>query len=67
MPDLSRNYSFESIPETHDCCTERFLRDFGPFSLKGLFQSFRIIMSSSAGFALQGGPHTKVSRVQVQR
>ena len=44
-----------------------FLRDFGPFSLKGLLQSFRIIVSSSAGLSLQYGPHTKVQRGQVRR
>ena len=49
------------------CCMERFFRDFGPFSLKGLFQSFRTIVSSSAGFPLQDGPHTEVQRVQVCR
>ena len=46
---------------------ERFLRDFGLFLFKGLFQSFFIIVSSSAGFPLQDESHTKVQRVQVRR
>ena len=32
MSALSCSYSFESSPETLYCCTERFLRNFDPFS-----------------------------------
>ena len=46
--------------------TQNFLGDQGPFPLQFGLQILERIMRSSAGFALEDGPHPKVQRIQVR-
>ena len=46
--------------------TQNFLKDQGSFPLQFSLQILERIMRSSAGLALEDGPHRKVQRVQVR-
>ena len=46
--------------------TRNFLGDQGPYPLQFGHQILERIMRSSAGFALEDGPHRKVQRIQVR-
>ena len=45
---------------------QNFLGDQGPFPLQFDLQILERIMRSSAGLALEDGPHQKVQRIQVR-
>ena len=57
MLGLSCNYSFESTHETFYCCTERFLSDFGSFSLRASVLSWAVVQTF-----LSKMDHTQKSR-----
>ena len=46
--------------------TQNFLGDQGPFPLQFGLQILERIMRSSAGLALEDGPHRKVQRIQIR-
>ena len=46
--------------------TQNFLEDQGPFPLQFGLQILKRIMRSSAGLALEDGPHRKIQRIQVR-
>ena len=66
MASLIFNYLLQSPLKGIARGTQNFLGDQGPFPLKFGLQILERIMRSSAGLALEDGPHRKVQSIQVR-